>query len=77
MQIKYRYAVLLIGVGLPALAIVSAPVTIAAGSSDNGPSQQSCVQLGRTEVKCDSPGDEQLYDSPPQVDLFPYAGGAT
>ena len=49
----------------------------AAAPSDPGQSQQSCVTLGGTESQCQSPGKAQIYDAPPQVDYFPYAGGAT
>src|SRR5258708_40101488 len=49
----------------------------AAAPSDPGQSQQSCVTLGGTESQCQSPGNAQIYDAPPQVDYFPYAGGAT
>jgi hypothetical protein len=39
--------------------------------------QESCVGLGGTTNVCQSPGNAQVYDAPPQVDYFPYAGGAT
>ncbi len=32
---------------------------------------------GGTQNECQSPGNAQIYDAPPQVDYFPYAGGAT
>jgi hypothetical protein len=39
--------------------------------------QLSCIGLGTTQSQCQSLGNVQIYDSPPQVDYFPYAGGAT
>jgi hypothetical protein len=49
----------------------------AAAPSDSSQSAQSCVSLGGTQNQCQSPGNVQIYDAPPQVDYFPYAGGAT
>ena len=37
----------------------------------------SCMSLGGTQYECQSPGNAQINDSPPQVDYYPYAGGAT
>jgi hypothetical protein len=48
--------------------------TASSGSTQPG---QSCVSLGGTQTQCQSPGNSQVYDAPPQVDFFPYAGGAT
>jgi hypothetical protein len=57
---------------------VAAPIAgIAAASSDQSQVQQTCVTLGSTQSLCQSPGDAEIYDAPPQVDYFPYAGGAT
>jgi hypothetical protein len=33
--------------------------------------------LGGTQSECQAPGNVQINDAPPQVDFFPYAGGAT
>ena len=49
----------------------------AAALGDSSQSPQSCVSLGGTQSQCQSPGNAQIYDAPPQVDYFPYAGGGT
>ena len=79
----------LLGAAAAAIAIAAAPIAAAAPTSGNSsagadassgagaPSQQSCVGLGGTQSQCQSPGNAQVYDSPPQVDYFPYAGGGT
>jgi hypothetical protein len=72
-----------------AAAIAVAPIAAAAPAQD-GPAagsastsgdltqaEQSCTGLGGTQLECQSPGNAQIYDSPPQVDYFPYAGGGT
>jgi hypothetical protein len=48
----------------------------AAAPSDSAQPGQSCVTLGGTQSQCQSPGNSQVYDAPPQVDYFPYGGGA-
>jgi hypothetical protein len=72
-----------------ALAISAAPLAAAAPASDHSVQQsststasdpvssQSCLSLGSTQSQCQSLGNTQINDSPPQVDYFPYAGGAT
>lgn len=72
-----------------AAAIAAAPLAAAAPASDSSAQQttasaasgsgspQSCLSLGGTQSQCESPGNVQINDSPPQVDYFPYAGGAT
>ena len=77
MRTRFGHAALLAVAGIFALAVTVAPVAAADNLPGNGASQQSCTQLGRTQVKCESPGNDQLYDAPPQVDFYPYAGGAT
>jgi hypothetical protein len=74
---------------LAAVAIASAPAAAAApGSGQTGgtagtptssgtSSSQQCSSLGGTQTECQSPGNAQVYDAPPQVDFFPYAGGGT
>jgi len=73
---------LLIAAGAAAAAIVTAapiaaaaPATAAAGDAPSA--QQSCNSLGGTQTECQAPGNAQVYDAPPQVDYFPYAGGGT
>jgi hypothetical protein len=90
MKTRRNYLTPLLASGLVAAAIVAAPVAAAAGSSPAGSgatpatdqsaaagAQQSCSTLGTSQTECQSPGNAQIYDSPPQVDYFPYAGGAT
>ena len=71
-----------IAVVLTAAAVACAPTASAAAggataSTDSTQTQQSCTSLGGTQNQCQSPGNAQIYDAPPQVDYFPYAGGAT
>jgi hypothetical protein len=74
--------------GLAALAIAVAPSAHAApastgpvSGSDSAATQssqtQSCTAFGPNATSCQSPGNAEVYDAPPQVDYFPYAGGAT
>jgi hypothetical protein len=62
-----------------AVAIAAAPIATAAPTVPGDPSQaqQSCADLGGTQRECQAPDNVQLYDAPPQVDYFPYAGGGT
>ncbi|MEZ0054286.1 hypothetical protein ABIA30_005326 [Mycobacterium sp. MAA66] len=62
---------------IAATTIVAPIAGTAAASSDQSQVQQACVNLGSTQSLCQSPGDAEIYDAPPQVDYFPYAGGAT
>jgi len=68
---------LLIAAGAAAAAIVTAPIAAAApattAAGDTPSAQQSCNSLGGTQTECQA----QVYDAPPQVDYFPYAGGGT
>ena len=89
MRVKLNYFAPLLVTAATAVTVAFAPIATAAPSqgaagagsaaapSDPGQSQQSCVTLGGTESQCQSPGNAQVYDAPPQVDYFPYAGGAT
>ena len=78
----------LLAAGATVAAIAVAPIAAAApsqaagagapaNSGDSAQSQPSCVTLGGTQSQCQSPGNAQVYDAPPQVDFFPYAGGGT
>jgi invasion protein IalB len=86
MGVTLKYFASLLAAGAVAAAVVVAPSAAAAqdqsagggaSSSDSGQGHQSCVSLGGTQSQCQSPGNAQVYDAPPQVDYFPYAGGAT
>jgi hypothetical protein len=75
--------------GLSVAAIATAPIAAAAPASNQSAQDtttsassgagvpEPCVGLGSTQSQCQSPGNVQINDSPPQVDYFPYAGGAT
>lgn len=92
-RIKLSYMTLLLGPAVAAVAIAAAPIATAAPTAASGPSQvasgpaqdqsgpsqaqPSCDSLGGTQTECQSPGNAQIFDAPPQVDYFPYAGGAT
>ena len=89
MKTKLTYIAPLLATWATAVAIAVAPTAAAASGqgaaggngaaapSDSSQSAQSCVSLGATQNQCQSPGNSQVYDAPPQVDYFPYAGGAT
>jgi len=89
MRVKLNYFAPLLATAATAAAVAIAPVATAAPSqgaagaggpaapSDSGQTQQSCLILGGTASQCQSPGNAQVYDAPPQVDYFPYAGGGT
>jgi hypothetical protein len=86
MRAKLNYFAPLLAAVTSAAAIAVAPIATAApsqgaagagaaASSNSG--QQSCVGMGGTQSQCQSPGNAQIYDAPPRVDYFPYAGGGT
>ena len=89
MRVKLNYFAPLLATAATAVAVAIAPIATAAPSqdaagassaaapSDPAQAQQSCVMLGGTASQCQSPGNAQVYDAPPQVDYFPYAGGGT
>ncbi|MCX8563033.1 hypothetical protein OS122_19240 [Mycolicibacterium mucogenicum] len=61
-----------------AATVVIAPIAgVAAASPSQSQDQQTCTSLGGTQSLCQSAGDAEIYDAPPQVDFYPYAGGAT
>ena len=82
MQVKLNHFAPLLATGAAALGIALAPIAAAAPSqsgANTAPNEpaQSCVTLGGTQSQCQSPGNAQIFDAPPQVDYYPYAGGAT
>jgi hypothetical protein len=88
MRVRLNYIAPVLAAGTIVAAVAVAPIAAAApsqGASGAGPAassastepSQSCVTLGGTQNQCQSPGNAQVYDAPPQVDFFPYAGGAT
>jgi hypothetical protein len=79
MRIGLNYIAPLLAAGATAASIVAAPIAAAVPTAPSNPAQaqQSCTNLGGTQSECQGPGNVQLNDAPPQVDFFPYAGGAT
>ena len=79
MRIGLNYIAPLLTAGAAAVAIAAAPIAAAAptATSDPAQGQQSCASLGGTQTQCQTPGNVQVNDAPPQVDYFPYAGGGT
>jgi hypothetical protein len=79
MNLGLKYIATLLAAGAAAVAIAAAPVAVAAPTASGHTSQapQSCTDLGGTQTECQAPGNVQVYDAPPQVDYFPYAGGGT
>jgi hypothetical protein len=65
---------------MAAAAIVTAPIAAAEPTSSSStaqspPSQQSCVGLGGSQFKCQSPGNVQIDDAPPVSNYFPLGTG--
>lgn len=90
MRNELTYVTTLLAAGAAAAAIACAPTAAAApastqptagasaSSASSGPAPgQQCTNMGATQSVCQSPGNAQVFDAPPQVDYFPYAGGAT
>ncbi|MCW2624717.1 hypothetical protein [Mycobacterium sp.] len=79
MRIGLNYIAPLLTAGAAAVAIAAAPIAAAAPTATSDPAQvqQSCASLGGTQTQCQTPGNAQVNDAPPQVDYFPYAGGGT
>jgi hypothetical protein len=79
MRIGLNYIAPLLTAGAAAVAIAAAPIAAAAPTATSDPAQvqQSCASLGGTQTQCQTPGNVQVNDAPPQVDYFPYAGGGT
>jgi hypothetical protein len=79
MRLGLNYIAPLLAAGAAAAGIAAAPIAGAAPTAPSDPAQvqQSCINLGGTQSECQAPGNAQVNDAPPQVDFFPYAGGAT
>jgi hypothetical protein len=79
MRLGLNYIAPLLAAGAATAAIAAAPIAAAAPPAPGNTSQvqQSCAAVGGTQTECQSPGNVQVNDAPPQVDFFPYAGGAT
>ncbi|MDR3664441.1 MAG: hypothetical protein P4L86_29335 [Mycobacterium sp.] len=79
MRARTKCATLMLAIVATTVAAPIAGVAAASSDQSGGQSQvqQSCVSLGSAQSQCQSPGDVEIYDAPPQVDYFSYAGGAT
>ena len=86
MRIKLTLITPLLVAGATVVAVTAAPIAVApiaaaapatTAAGDAPSAQQSCNSLGGTQTECQTPGNAQVYDAPPQVDYFPYAGGGT
>jgi hypothetical protein len=79
MRLGLNYFAPLLAAGAAAVAIAAAPIAMAAPTAPSDPAQvqQSCANLGGSQSECQTPGNVQVNDAPPQVDYFPYAGGGT
>jgi hypothetical protein len=79
MKLGLNYLATLLATGAAAVAVAAAPIAAAAPTApgDTTQAQQSCTNLGGTQTECQTPGNVQVNDAPPQVDYFPYAGGGT
>ena len=64
----------LAAVAAAAAVIATAPIAAADTTPANAP-QQSCTSLGGTQTQCQSPGNVQINDAPPQVNYFPLGDG--
>ena len=66
----------LAAVAAAAAVVATAPVAAADTTSADPTTvastpQQSCTSLGGTQTQCQSPGNVQINDAPPQVNYFP------
>jgi hypothetical protein len=76
MRIRLGYFTPILGSVATAVAIAAAPIASAAPSASPASPQQACAGSSGGTV-CQSPGNVQVFVAPPQVDYFPYSGGAT
>jgi hypothetical protein len=84
-RVRFKFITPLLAVGVAVGAITVAPMAAAdpnsappppvasAAAAKSEPAQvgQSCANLGGTQTQCQSPGNVQIYDAPPQVNYFP------
>jgi hypothetical protein len=82
-RLKFITPLLAAGVAVAAIAVaptaaadptpVQSPPVAAAPAANSEPARvaQSCTNLGGTQTQCQSPGNVQIYDAPPQVNYFP------
>jgi hypothetical protein len=74
MRIRTPYITTLLTAGAAAVAIAAAPMATAAPTTTApAPMQKSCSTAGGGS-ECQSPGNVEIYDSPPPVSFEPYGG---
>jgi hypothetical protein len=71
-----KFFIPLAAVTATAAVIAAAPVAAADTTSGHPTTvatapQQTCNSLGGTQTQCQSPGNVQINDAPPQVNYFP------
>jgi hypothetical protein len=76
MRNKLKFFTPMVAAGVTAAAIAAAPVSAADTTSAHPTTvatapQQTCTSLGGTQTQCQSPGNVQVNDAPPQVNYFP------
>ena len=77
MRNRLKFLTPLVAAGVAAAAIAAAPTwqppisTSAQPTSVATGPQQNCTSLGGTQTQCQSPGNVQINDAPPQVNYFP------
>jgi hypothetical protein len=73
-RIRTPYITTLLTAGAAAVAIAAAPMATAAPTTTApAPMQKSCSTAGGGS-ECQSPGNVEIYDSPPPVSFEPYGG---
>jgi hypothetical protein len=78
--VRTTFLASLAGVAAAATVIATGPVAAAdTGSAHTtevaAAPQQACTSLGGTQTQCQSSGNVQINDAPPQVNYFPLGDG--
>ena len=74
MSFRTTYITTLLATGAAAVALAAAPIATAAPTTAApAPMQKSCSTAGGGS-ECQSPGNVEIYDSPPPVSFEPYGG---
>jgi hypothetical protein len=80
MSIRLKFLTPMVAAVAAAVAISGAPMASAdstpaqPGSGATAP-QETCTSLGGGQTQCQSPGDVEVNDAPPQVNYFPLGTG--
>jgi hypothetical protein len=80
MSIRLKFLTPMVAALAAATAISAAPMASAdstpaqPGSGATAP-QETCTSLGGGQTQCQSPGDVEVNDAPPQVNYFPLGTG--